>query len=176
MFDLRQKSTQKQNNTNTKWNKQNKNNKYYLVTILRKLKKKSKSRFTEITTEIEDWKVKFAIFENFTNHGESIRDINRGSREWKKIRRQRKLGLVYRSWKKMVKDKERKQNACVAVKRGVKARRNYNVFNLAMENVLKGLPDKIRDQFSRHHTQMHFKCRSTDFWITFKLRDRGDDR
>ena len=74
-------------------------------------------------TEIEDWKLKFDIFENFTNHGESIRDINRESREWKKIRRQRKLRLVYRSWKKMVKDKERKQNACVAVKRGVKARR-----------------------------------------------------
>jgi hypothetical protein len=36
--------------------------------------------------------------------------------------------------KKMVKDKERKQNACVAVKRGVKARRNYNVFNPAMQN------------------------------------------
>jgi hypothetical protein len=30
---------------------------------------------------------------------------------------------------------------------------NCNVFNLAMENVLKGLPDKIRDQLSRHHTQ-----------------------
>jgi hypothetical protein len=29
----------------------------------------------------DSWKVKFAIFENFTNHGESIRDINRGSRE-----------------------------------------------------------------------------------------------
>ena len=26
-------------------------------------------------------KLKFAIFENFTNNGESIRDINRGSRE-----------------------------------------------------------------------------------------------
>jgi hypothetical protein len=35
----------------------------------------------EIMTKIEDWKLKFAIFENFTNHGESIRDINRGSRE-----------------------------------------------------------------------------------------------
>ena len=50
-----------------------------------------------------------------------------------------------------------------------------------MENVLKGLPDKIRDQLSRHHTQnndicqMHFKCRPTHFLITFKLRDRGDD-
>jgi hypothetical protein len=46
-----------------------------------KIKIKSKSRFTEITTNIEDWKLKFAIFENFTNHSESIRDINRGSRE-----------------------------------------------------------------------------------------------
>jgi hypothetical protein len=57
----------------------------------------------------------------------------------------------------MKKNGEReKKNACVAVKRGV--RRNCNVFNLAMENVLKGgLPDKIRDQLSRHHTQMHFK-------------------
>ena len=26
-------------------------------------------------------KLKFAIFENFTNNGESIRDINEGSRE-----------------------------------------------------------------------------------------------
>ena len=26
-------------------------------------------------------KLKFAIFENYTNNGESIRDINRGSRE-----------------------------------------------------------------------------------------------
>jgi hypothetical protein len=41
----------------------------FLVTNLRE--KKSKSRFTEITTKIEDWKLKFAIFENFTNHGES---------------------------------------------------------------------------------------------------------
>jgi hypothetical protein len=31
-----------------------------------------------------------------------------------------------------------KTNACVAVKRGVRVRRNCNVFNLAMENVLKG--------------------------------------
>ena len=49
--------------------------------------------------------------------------------------------------------KERKNNACVAVKRGVRVRWNYNVFNLAMNNVLKGLPDKIRGQLSRHHTQ-----------------------
>jgi hypothetical protein len=35
--------------------------------------KKSKSRFTEI--------LKFVIFENFTNKGDSIRDINEGSRK-----------------------------------------------------------------------------------------------
>ena len=35
-------------------------------------KKKSKSRFTEI---------KISIFGNFTNHGESIRNLNRRSRE-----------------------------------------------------------------------------------------------
>ena len=40
--------------------------------------------------------------------------------------------------------KERKKNVCVAVKMGVSVRRNCNVVNLAMENVLKGLPDKIR--------------------------------
>ena len=44
---------------------------------------------------------------------------------------------------------ETERNACVAVKR---VRRNCNVLNLAMENVLKGLPDKIRDQLSRHRT------------------------
>jgi hypothetical protein len=37
----------------------------------------------------------------------------------------------------------------------MRVRRNCNVFNLAMENVLKGLPDKIRDQLSRHHIQIH---------------------
>jgi hypothetical protein len=62
--------------------------------------------------------------------------------------------------------KERTNNVCVAVKRGVRVRCNCNVFNLAMENVLKGLPDKIRNQLSRHHThkKKHFKC--THFWIT----------
>jgi hypothetical protein len=53
--------------------------------------------------------------------------------------------------------KENKKNPCLAVKSGVRVRRNCNVFNLAMENVLKGLHDKIRDQLSRYHTQMHFK-------------------
>jgi hypothetical protein len=61
----------------------------------------------------------------------------------------------------MKKNYEREiRNACVAVKRGVRVRRNCNVFNLAMENVLKGLPEKIRDQLSRHHTQMHFKSQA----------------
>jgi hypothetical protein len=36
-------------------------------------------------------KLKFAIFENFTNNGESIRDINRGSRE-KKIPQSQIMG------------------------------------------------------------------------------------
>ena len=109
-------------------------------------KKKSKSRFTEITTKIEDWKLKFAIFENFTNHGESIRDRNRGSREKKKYPN-------HRSWGKNG-ERENKCMPCVVariyivgslvvVKRGVRVRRNCNIFNLAMENVLKGLPDKI---------------------------------
>ena len=99
-------------------------------------------------------KLKFAIFENFTNHGESIRDIPQSQI--------------------MNKNDEREiRNACVAVKRGLRVRRNCNVFNLAMETMLKGLPDKIRDQLPRHHTQMHFK--NTHFWITFKLRDPGDD-
>ena len=40
---------------------------------LRKIKNKNPNH--------DSRKLKFAIFENFTNHGESIRDINRGSRE-----------------------------------------------------------------------------------------------
>ena len=108
------------------------------------------------TFSIDENLKKKITFENFTNHGDSIRDINRGSREYKKIRQQKKLGLPQSQiMKKMV--KERNKNACVAVKRRVRVRRNCNVANLAMENVLKGLPDKIRDQLSRHHTQIHFK-------------------
>ena len=44
-------------------------------------------------------------------------------------------------------------------------------FNLAMENVLKGLPDKISFPYIIH------KCTSNVhiFLITFKLRDRGDE-
>jgi hypothetical protein len=67
----------------------------------------------------------------------------------------------HRSWKKMV--KERKKNACVAVKRGVRVRRNCNVFNLAMENVLKGLPDKIRDQLLCTYV-LHFVCFGEETW------------
>jgi hypothetical protein len=44
-------------------------------------------------------------------------------------------------------------------------------FNLAMENVLKGLPDKISCPYIIH------KCTSNvhNVLITFKLRDRGDE-
>jgi hypothetical protein len=53
----------------------------------------------------------------------------------------------------MEKNGEREEkNVCVAMKRGVRVRRNCNVFNLAMENVLKGLPDKIRDQLPTSYT------------------------
>jgi hypothetical protein len=47
---------------------------------------------------------------------------------------------------------------------GVRIRRNCNIFNLAMENVLKGLLDKINCPDIIHI-----------FLITFKLRDRGYD-
>jgi hypothetical protein len=36
----------------------------------------------------------------------------------------------------MGKNGEREKNAWVALKRGVRVRRNCNIFNLAMENVL----------------------------------------
>ena len=73
--------------------------------------------------------------------------------------------------------KERRKKCMRGSEKGGRVRRNCNAFNLAMENVLKGLPDKIRDQLSRHHTQMHFKSNEMyTFLITFKLRDRGDDR
>jgi hypothetical protein len=53
--------------------------------------------------------------------------------------------------------------------KGSEGQMKLQCFNLATENVLKGFPDKIRDQLSRHHTmwytkQKHFKC--THFWIT----------
>jgi hypothetical protein len=59
----------------------------------------------------------------------------------------------------------------VVLERGVMVRRNCNIFNLAMENVLKGLPDKISCPDTIH------KCTSNVhiFLITFKLRDRGDE-
>jgi hypothetical protein len=43
----------------------------------------------------------------------------------------------------MGKNGEREKNAYVAVKRGVRVKRNCNMFNLTVENVSKGLPDKI---------------------------------
>ena len=59
----------------------------------------------------------------------------------------------------------------VVLEKGVRVRRNCNIFNLAMENVLKGLPDKISCPDIIH------KCTSNVhiFLITFKLRDRGDE-
>ena len=137
---------------------------FNLVTNLGKFKNKSKSR--------QRLKIKICHFWEFhKSQWIKKRHKSRVTRI-KKKRRQRKLGTTpitdhEKKWWK------REKNACVAVKRGVRVRRNCNIFNLAMENVLKGLPDKIQDQLSRHHTQMHFKC--THFWITFKLRDRGDD-
>ena len=93
-------------------------------------------------------KLKFAIFENFINHGESIRDIPQ-SQIMKKN------------------DESEIGNACVAVKRGVRVRRNCNIVNLAMENVLKGLPDKIScpDIIHKCPSNVHI------ILITFKLRD-----
>ena len=59
----------------------------------------------------------------------------------------------------------------VVLERGVRVRRNCNIFNLAMENVLKGLPDKISfpDIIPKCTYNVHI------FLITFKLRDRGDE-
>ena len=59
----------------------------------------------------------------------------------------------------------------VILERGVRVRSNCNIFNLAMENVLKGLPDKISCPDIIH------KCTSNVniFLITFKLRDRADE-
>ena len=59
----------------------------------------------------------------------------------------------------------------VVLERGGRVRRNCNIFNLAMENVLKGLPDQISCPDIIH------KCTSNVHicLITFKLRDRGDE-
>jgi hypothetical protein len=59
----------------------------------------------------------------------------------------------------------------VVLERGVRVRRSCNIFNLAIENVFKGLPDKISCPDIIH------KCTSNVhiFVITFKLRDRGDE-
>ena len=54
---------------------------------------------------------------------------------------------------------------------GSEGQTQLQYFNLAMENVLKGLPDKISCPDIIH------KCTSNVhlFLITFKLRDRGDE-
>ena len=86
-------------------------------------------------------------------------------------------------WGKMVRDPRGKKcmpcvvariyivGSLVVLEKGVRVRRNCNIFNLAMENVLKGLPDKISCPDIIH------KCTSNVhiFLITFKLRDRGDE-
>ena len=55
--------------------------------------------------------------------------------------------------------------------KGSEGQTQLQYFNLAMENVLKGLPDKISCPDIIH------KCTSNVhiFLITFKLRDRGDE-
>ena len=127
----------------------------FLVTNLRKLKKIQISIHGNYD---KDWRLEIKICHFWEFH--KSRWINKRHKSRvtriKKIRRQRKLGLpqsqiMKKKWLK-------REKKCVAVKRGVRVRRNCNAFNLGMENVLKGLPDKIRDQLSRHHTQMHFKC------------------
>ena len=127
-----------------------------LVTNLRKLKN---IQITIHGNYDKDWRLEIKICHFWEFH--KSRWINKRLKSRvtriQKIRRQRKLGLPQSQITKKNGEREKKKNACVAVKRGVKARRNYNVFNLAMKNVLKGLPDKIRDQLSRHHAQMHFK-------------------
>jgi hypothetical protein len=86
-------------------------------------------------------------------------------------------------WTKMVRDsREKKCMPCVVgriylagslvvLERGVRVRGNCNIFNLAIENVLKGLPDKISfpDIIPKCTYNVHI------FLITFKLRDRGDE-
>ena len=131
---------------------------------------------------LDSRKSKFAIFENFTNTGESIRDINEGSREYFILSHSN-----HRSWpwhgEKWWETREKKKcmpcmvariyivGSLEVLERGVRVRRNCNIFNLAMENVLKGLPDKISCPDIIH------KCTSNVhiFLITFKLRDRGEE-
>ena len=57
------------------------------------------------------------------------------------------------------------------IEKGSEGQTQLQYFNLAMENVLKGLPDKISCPYIIH------KCTSNVhiFLITFKLRYRGDD-
>jgi hypothetical protein len=55
--------------------------------------------------------------------------------------------------------------------KGSEGQTQLQYFNLAMENVLKGLPDKIScpDIIPKCTYNVHI------FLITFKLRDRGDE-
>jgi hypothetical protein len=115
----------------------------------RKLKKKLKKRrgggFWSWISEKKNpnhdsRKLKFAIFENFTNNGESIRDINEGSRELKKIPHSNHRDHAFMAMEKNGERLERKKCMPCVVAR---VRRNCNIFNLVTENVLKGLSDKI---------------------------------
>ena len=107
------------------------------------------------------------LVENFTNNGESIRDINEGSQEKKKY----PIPITGKKCMPCVVARIYLAGSLVVLERGVIVRRNCNIFNLAMENVLKGLPDKISCPDIIH------KCTSNVhiFLITFKLRYRGDE-
>ena len=83
----------------------------------------------------------------------------------------------------MVRDSERKKMHAIrgskdlysrildGIGKGSEDQTQLQYFNLAMENVLKDLPDKISCPYIIH------KCTSNGhiFLITFKLRDRGDE-
>ena len=85
-------------------------------------------------------------------------------------------------WKKMVRDsREKKWMPCVVgriylagslvvLERGVRVRRNCNIFNLAMENVLKGLPDKIScpDIIQMYTFFNHFQIARSWRWNRFQ--------
>ena len=58
----------------------------------------------------------------------------------------------------------------VVLERGVRVRRNCNIFNLAMENVLKGLPDKIScpDIIQMYTFFNHFQIARSWRWNRFQ--------
>ena len=85
-------------------------------------------------------------------------------------------------WGKMVRDSREKKRHAIRGSKDLYSRilggigkgsegQTQLQYTLAMENVLKGLPDKISCPYIIH------KCTSNVhiFLITFKLRDRGDE-